>query len=365
MASDWSVTLSAHRYLDYLLAIETEYALREFATGKPATYPEFSFRAASDPSIDLSIVMPTWRPQRHHLTRALGSVIGQRFGELSWELVVAEDGDSNDVASELLSQLDRPNVRYLRQPKRLGGLANFNQVVAESRGRWIHMLHQDDFIEPNFFEGLLGGDASNGEIGMRFCRVRLLDEDAGQIRLMFDEGVPRGVFTDFLARQTVCQRVQFAGAIFSRRAVEAVGCFDPTIGAACDWDFWARLGSRFAVFYDPGQLATYVLHSKSWSSTDAHGYENADSFRKFRVLLQRMLGYVAPTRRHPTARGFLQNMFQRLLDLAGRNQRAGAVTSTRAAGQALLLGCQEAGVFADVEAALLGVCTAPVAGPSR
>jgi len=365
MASDWSVTLSAHRYLDYLLAIETEYALREFATEKPAAYPAFSFRAAADPSIDLSIVMPVWRPHPRHLTRALDSVARQRLDGLSWELVVCEDGDSNDVASEILKKFDGLRVRYSRQPVRLGGLANFNQVLAESRGRWIHMLHQDDFIEPSFFESVLKADVSNGQIGLRFCRVRLLDESTGQIRLMFDEQVPRGTFTDFLARQTVCQRVQFAGAIFSRRAVEEVGGFDPTIGAACDWDFWARLGSRFAVFYEPEQLATYALHSRSWSSTDAHAYEDADSFGKFRILLQRMLGYVAPERRRSTARGFLQNMLQRLLFLASRAQAEANATATQAAGRALLLGCQEADVFADVEEALLGVYPAPASGPNR
>jgi glycosyltransferase involved in cell wall biosynthesis len=350
-----NVTLDLQRFCEYVLAIETEHALREFAeSGGPAAVPPLPFHEPATSEVELSVVMPVWNPDERQLERALNSVAAQEFGDIRCEVVVSDDASTNGVLERVLRRVRRRDVRVHRHPRNIGGMANFNWSIAAARGEWLHMLHQDDWIEPGFYRALLRGDAAGSQAELRFCRTRLRDESAQQVRLMFDEAPVPGVLRQFLERQSISQRVQFAGALFSRRAIEAVGGFDEQIGPAADWDFWARIGSRFQVYYHPGQLATYVLHQDSWSSRGAAGFADARAFQKYRLLLQRMLSYVPASRRRTTARGFLQNMLMRVLDLARRNHQAGLPAASVPAGQALFVGCSVADLWPDVQKVILG-----------
>lgn len=362
-----NVTFSLERFCQYVLALETEHALRLFAEqGRTWPEPKLNFQHPQDPQVELSIVMPVWNPDAAQLERALRSLKDQDFGDLRYEIVLSDDASKDDTARAVLERVGLPCARYHRHEKNIGGMPNFNWSVSAARGAWIHMLHQDDWVEPGFYQALLRGPAAASGTDLRFCRTRLRDETVGQTRLMFDEAPAAGVLAAFLDRQVVCQRIQFAGTLFSRRAVEAVGAFDLEIGPAADWDFWARIGSRFSVWYCPEQLATYTLHAASWTNRGAAGFADARAFEKYRITLQRMLSYVAPEKRRATAAGFLQNMFGRVIDIALRNRQQGKAIASIPLGHALFTGCKQAGFLPDVEKILFGVGQpASVPAPAR
>ncbi len=350
-----NITFDLDRYSRYLIAIEAERALREFAAHPPAPPPSIGFLQPADPELELSVVMPVWEPAAPQLERALRSIAEQEFGDIRHELVLVDDASRSDVARRCFERAALPHARYHRHETNQGGIANFNWCVSAARGRWIHMLHQDDWVEPRFYASLLRGEPGASPTDLRFCRTRLREEPGGGTRLMFDEAPAPGVLEAFLERQTVCQRIQFAGAIFTRRAVETVGGFDPEIGPAADWEFWARLGSRFRVYYHPDLLATYVLHPASWTNRGAAGFADALAFRRYHLTLQRMLGYVDVNRRLSTAEGFLRNMLLRIFQAAVAHRKAGAPLASRPLGEALFVGCKETGLLPDVERILFGI----------
>lgn len=350
------VNVPIQRFLQYILAIETQYALREYAERGPLpAIPGMTFHHAPEAGLELSVVMPMWNPQKRQLERALGSLASHDFGDINYEIVICDDASKDDTGEKLVRSFNVPKLRYLRHPANIGGIANFNFSYAEGKGAWLHMLHQDDWIEPGFYQALLRGPAAQTQTALRYCRTRLHDETSGQTRLMFDEMPSAGVFTNFMDRQTVSQRIQFAGTIVSRAALEKVGGFDPQIGAAGDWEFWARIGSQFSVFYHPAQLATYTLHEGSWSNNAAAGFADVKAFERYRIVLHRMLAYSAPAKRSAAAAGFLQNMLSRLLDKALANRQHGKSVASIPLGHALLLGCKEAGILPDVEKVIFGV----------
>ena len=351
-----NITFDLARYCAYLLAIETERALWEFASAPslPAP-PGITFLQPEDPDLELSIVMPVWEPGVAQLDRALRSLKTQDFGGIAHEIVLADDASATEAARQCLDRAGLGKARYHRHESNRGGIGNFNWCLSAARGRWIHMLHQDDWVEPSFYRSLLRGPAATSGTDLRFCRTMLRDEPGGQTRLMFDEAPAPGVLEAFLDRQTASQRVQFAGAIFARRAVETVGGFDPEIGAAGDWEYWARIGSQFRAYYHPGQLATYVLHPDSWSNRGAAGFADARAFRSYRLVLRRMLGYVDAGKRRATAAGFLRNMLARVVGIAMRHRQAGTPEASRPIGEALFAGCREAGLLGDVERILFGI----------
>jgi|GEM_PF-6127577 len=348
------LTIDGAKFFQLVLSLEAERALRESDEAAAAglcQVPPIVFHQPPNPEIELSILLPVWNPDRGQFLRCLRSLKGAELAGISFEVVVSDNASSTPVVKECLAEVGLDHVRYHCQPSNIGGFPNFNWCLAAARGQWLHLLSHDDWIAPKFYSSLLRGPAQNSGTDLRFCRSVIFDETSGTRRLMFDEAPTEGVLPDFVHRQAISQRIQIVGALFSRRTVETLGGFDPAIGASADWELWTRIASRFSTYYHPGQLATYVLHSASWSHREGN-FEDADSFRKFRGLLIRILRHVPVEKRRAAAYGFMTNMCQRLLNVAVRNKRAAQLPNNHFVAEALMVGCKDAGLLPDVESVL-------------
>ena len=92
-----------------------------------------------------SIIMPTYN-RATLLGRALSSVVSQK--EPSWELLVADDGSTDETWPLLCDWLARDErVRCWRHDNR-GQSATRNRLLAEARAPWIGFLDSDDEFEP-------------------------------------------------------------------------------------------------------------------------------------------------------------------------------------------------------------------------
>ena len=337
------LTLEVEKFLKIIAALEAERAMRECAAisvDEPAL--RIDFTGTPDPQVELSILLPVWNPDKRQLGRCLASIKAADLAGISHEVVVSDNASGNDSVRECLAAAGLPQVRYHRQPVNIGGFPNFNWCIGAARGRWLHLLSHDDWVAPAFYRNLLRGRAAASDTALRFCRATIHDETSGRSGLMFDEAKTEGVLPEFMERQACSQRIQLVGAVFSRHAAEVIGGFDPTLGPGADWEYWARLGSRFPVYYHPEQLATYVLHQASWTQREGNG-ENAESFRLMRRILLRILRHLPPERRRPGASGFMLNMLQRLVEAARRNKQAGRIGRNHAIAGALLGASTEAG----------------------
>lgn len=349
------LTLEVDKFLKIAGALEAERALREcgeLIVDEQAL--RIDFTQAADPLIDLSILLPVWNPDKRQFRRCLDSLKAADLTGISCEVLVSDNASDNDNVRECLAGAGLAGVRYHRQPANIGGFPNFNWCIGASRGRWLHLMSHDDWIAPAFYRHLLRGPAAVSGTALRFCRAVIHDETGGQSGLMFDEAKTEGLFPEFMERQTCAQRIQLVGAVFAREAAEAIGGFDPALGPGADWEYWARLGSRFPVYYHPAQLATYVLHQASWTRREGNG-EDAGSFRKMRRILSRNLRHLPPERRRPGAGGFMLNMLQRLVAVARQNKKAGRIGQNRAVAEALLPACKDAGILPDIELVLAGL----------
>jgi len=92
-----------------------------------------------------SVLMPSFQ-RAHLLERAICSVLVQTCAD--WELLVADDGSTDDTAALLLSLTrDEPRVRWWRHPNQGQALAR-NGLLGHARGRWITFLDSDDALAP-------------------------------------------------------------------------------------------------------------------------------------------------------------------------------------------------------------------------
>jgi glycosyltransferase involved in cell wall biosynthesis len=321
------------RILAYVIALEAERARREstLLRAAEAAPPPIAPVPVGRPRPELSIVVPVWNPRPEHFRRCLASIAAARLESITHEIVISDDA-SSDVATarELVATSSLHEPRFVRQERNLGGFGNFNWCLTAARGTWVHMLHQDDWVEPDFYTELLRGPAQSSGADLRFCRTHLFFEDANETRLMFDEAPTAGILADFLHRQTISQRVQIAGAILNRDALSSLGGYDPRLGAGGDWEFWIRWGARHSVFHSPRPLATYSLHRASWSTRDTTGAARAESLALHRHVLIRSLLHLNDDLRQHAATGFYRTLSERLLAYVRENNRNGQSPVNRA-----------------------------------
>jgi glycosyltransferase involved in cell wall biosynthesis len=96
----------------------------------------------------LSFAVPV-RNGAQHLPRLLDSLRAQDHE--SFEIVLC-DNCSTDGTSQLAMEAASadPRLRFFRNERNIGQIANFNRVFELSRGRYIRWIGADDWLEPSY-----------------------------------------------------------------------------------------------------------------------------------------------------------------------------------------------------------------------
>lgn len=91
-----------------------------------------------------SILLPT-RNRLQLLCLAIETVLRQDFSD--WEIVVSDNASEEDVEGHI-RRLAEERIRYVRTPSFIPVTDNWNNALANSTGRWVIMLGDDDGLMP-------------------------------------------------------------------------------------------------------------------------------------------------------------------------------------------------------------------------
>lgn len=142
---------------------------------------------ASD--IAISVVMPTFN-QATRLGLTLSSLLCQRPPQGGWEVIVADDGSTDDTASVLDAFVGQLPLRALRQ-RNAGRAAARNAAATIAVGRTLVFCDSDRVCGPSFVA--LHGDAAahSAAVRVNLGEVReayVADVDGGRAELLEDIG---------------------------------------------------------------------------------------------------------------------------------------------------------------------------------
>lgn len=208
-----------------------------------------------------SVMLPTHEPGAL-LTLALTSVLAQAPEPHVMQIAVVDDGSRPGVVHDIVRELDpRGRVEIFEHGQRLGLCGNWNRAVALARGELIHLLHQDDYVMPGFYERLNAGFRRRADIGMAFCRSRLVDAEGRRLKTTSQLRWMPGVLSQWLPKIAERQRVQTPSAIVARHTYETLGGYRPDLKLAVDWEMWVRIAAAYPVWYEPRSLAAYRRHA--------------------------------------------------------------------------------------------------------
>jgi glycosyltransferase involved in cell wall biosynthesis len=237
----------------------------DLSRAEPSIYPDVAPVPADVIRPFWSIMIPVYNCA-NYLRQTLASVLPQFGLDETVQIEVIDDCSTRDDPAQVVAACDDPRVTYYRHPENVGPQANFTACLARSRGEWVHILHGDDLVMPNFYATLRRAAESFPRIGAAFCRTINIDGDGVWIDLSEPEAKVAGVVSHLAERLAVCNVILFPSIAVKRSTYEAVGGFHPALFHSADWDMWKRVALRVPVWYEPAALAMYRQHVHSDTS---------------------------------------------------------------------------------------------------
>ncbi|MDJ0688929.1 MAG: glycosyltransferase family 2 protein [Xenococcaceae cyanobacterium MO_188.B32] len=214
-------------------------------------------------------VMITSYKRIEYLEQALRSVLNQGIDEQDMQIEVVDDCSPPENAqkiAKIVEEVGKGRVAFYRQPQNVGIYANWNTCIARSRGHWVHILHDDDFVMPGFYRCLQESLEQESNVGAAFCRYAYINEEGERHFLSRLERKTPGILSNWIERIAVSQAIQCPSIVVKRKTYEQLGGFYLQLRWSNDWEMWKRIAINYPVWYEPQILASYRLHSSSESS---------------------------------------------------------------------------------------------------
>jgi glycosyltransferase involved in cell wall biosynthesis len=195
----------------------------------------------------------------------LRSVLGQDPGADRMQIAVVDDCSTSRHHEEILRRLALSRVELYRQTRNLGLAGNWNTCIARSRGRWVHILHQDDLVLPGFYERLERA-GERPDVGASFCNHSLIDaEGRPQGRMQLQQSTA-GVLPNWLDTISQHQHINCPSIVVRRDVYQHLGGFRGDLRYALDWEMWVRIAAHYSIWYEPEVLACYREHERNETS---------------------------------------------------------------------------------------------------
>ena len=234
-----------------------------------------------------------------------------------WELVIVDNGQSDEMAAVISTFTHDPRVRMVRQENR-GVIGGFARASDEARGVYVSPLASDDEVVPHYVERMRDVLHQHPEaIGVGCDSYLFSDEhpDSYQRGLAQSmEGKEVGPSGGWLSKLDLLDgRMPYYGGVFNREAWNAIGGMsteDDTVDEIIR--LYVMLLEIGPVFVIQDRLGRYRLrddsHSRNDATVEAFGQRVLNSYHVFsagatpeeQAAAQRMirrLGYLHAIRR--------------------------------------------------------------------
>ncbi len=212
-----------------------------------------------------SVIIPLYN-RKNYLLECLASVLAQWQGEEEMEILVM-DNASDPPLFELVNAIGGGIVRYYLNSENIGPRRNFNLGIALSRGQWIHLIPEDEYVLLGYYSHLKEGlEGCPDSVGAAFTGYENIDETGKVIFTQNHGKPPRGIYQNWLQRIGVSNPLNPCATIIRRTAHERLGAYDLVNLYTPDWELYKRIASFYDWWCEPEILARYRQHSHNMSS---------------------------------------------------------------------------------------------------
>jgi len=203
------------------------------------------------------------------LAATLESVLVQDPGPALMQIEVVDDASSVGDPEKVIRSVAGSRVGLYRQARNVGAASNFTTCIRRSTGRWVHILHADDLVEPTFYETYAGCIENSPEVVMVGGGTLGIDKDGNPTWPTLPVETVGGLLVDPAFTMASVNPLRCVSAVVRRASYERWGGFRPELVHANDWEMWTRLASHGDVGWVDKPQGRYRQHDAS-DSTRQH-----------------------------------------------------------------------------------------------
>ncbi len=227
-----------------------------------------------DDSVLISVVLPIYN-HAYLAAASIESIQAQTYR--NWELIIVNDGSSDNLDEVVAPYLSDKRIRYLKQPNQKLPKALTNGF-SFATGELLTWTSADNHMRPEMLERLSAFLRSHEDVAMVYADYMTIDEKGEPMTAEWFR--PQNKFSPndaelHLPRTTEMLNVvrdNFIGASFMyrRSALEIIGEYDPQLGVE-DYDYWMRINSLLKIAHlgTDEILYEYRVHDNSLSGKAA------------------------------------------------------------------------------------------------
>ena len=206
----------------------------------------------------VSIITPTFN-RAQFILQAVNSVLNQSYP--NFELLIVDDGSTDDTKIRLDTALKDPRVHYFYQSNQGQSVAR-NLALSRASGDLICFLDSDDYWVEDKLEKQVSHLAEHPEVDVVYGDIISVDEHDREISR---ENMKRysGNIAKYMVRDNC---VSMVTAMARRKCFDELGAMRVTRRVADDYDLWLRFSARFRFLYVPEFFAYYRVMEDQISS---------------------------------------------------------------------------------------------------
>jgi len=212
-----------------------------------------------------SVIIPLYN-RKDYLLECLASVLAQWQGEEEMEILVM-DNASNPPLYDMVDAIGGGIVRYYLNSENIGPRRNFNRGIALSRGQWIHLIPEDEYVLPGFYARLKESlERCPDSVGAAFTGYENINEKGQVVGQQHHQGIHRGINQEWLWRIGISNWLNPCAVVIRRETHERLGSYDPGNHFTPDWELYKRIAAFCDWWFEPGILARYREHANNMTS---------------------------------------------------------------------------------------------------
>jgi glycosyltransferase involved in cell wall biosynthesis len=191
--------------------------------------------------------------------------------QVDLEVIVVDDG-SDDGTPQVLAGIKDPRLRVIRNASPLGESGARNRALAESRGRWVAFLDDDDLWAPDKLSRQLDVLTTTGGAWVYAGDV-VVD---GDLRVLWGRPPPSPHEVAATLPRYNSVPSGASNVVVSSEVLSAVGPFDEGLRRTADWDMWLRLVRVGPPAWVPAPLVATSVHPGNMSRDMRTLFEELD-----------------------------------------------------------------------------------------
>lgn len=204
----------------------------------------------------ISVVLPTYN-RSLFLKESIETVLEQTVQD--FELIVIDDGSTDNTRQVIKPYLDHPQVHYFYQENR-GVSAARNNGLGHARGRFVALQDSDDLWMPDKLERQLPLFDVSPRIGLVHGKVSFFDSETGSVKGEKFEGETLTHFDILRHRLPATQTL-----IFRKEVLSGFEGFLEGLSVSEDYVFCAHISEKWGVHGTSEVVARVRQHAGQMS----------------------------------------------------------------------------------------------------